>query len=116
MASSPMSAQRNKTAIALKLTIMQIVFMVNFVIPHDPAWKIAFDKEAKSISATLGDGFVSLHHIGSTSIGSVAKFLGAIKTWKIILFGVSLKLLKGNKWVVKAEKGLFYPAICSALE
>jgi GrpB-like predicted nucleotidyltransferase (UPF0157 family) len=44
------------------------------VVPHDPAWKHAFEVETARIANVLGDVFVSAHHIGSTAIpGIVAK-------------------------------------------
>lgn len=45
-----------------------------FVVPHDPAWKLAFEREAEAIRFALGDGAIDLHHIGSTAIpGILAK-------------------------------------------
>ncbi len=41
------------------------------VVPHDPAWKDAFEEEAGRISETLGGLVVRLHHIGSTAIPGV---------------------------------------------
>ena len=41
------------------------------VVPHDPEWRAAYDREADAISAALGDCPVTLHHIGSTSIPDI---------------------------------------------
>lgn len=47
--------------------------MVDFVLPHDPAWATAFDTEALAIRASI-DALSQVHHIGSTSIpGILAK-------------------------------------------
>jgi GrpB-like predicted nucleotidyltransferase (UPF0157 family) len=45
--------------------------MVNFVVPHDPYWKTAFETEAQSISASLVEVSITLHHIGSTAIAGI---------------------------------------------
>jgi len=55
-----------------------------FVVPHDPAWKEAFDRESQHIHEALGEFPIELHHIGSTSIpGILAKpiidLLGAVE-------------------------------------
>ncbi len=42
--------------------------MSAFVVPHDPAWKQAFDQESDFIRHALGEGTIVLHHIGSTAI------------------------------------------------
>jgi GrpB-like predicted nucleotidyltransferase (UPF0157 family) len=48
--------------------------MANFVVPHDPNWKTAFEGEARLISGPFGEGAITLHHIGSTAIpGILAK-------------------------------------------
>lgn len=41
------------------------------ILPHDPNWKIAFDAEARLLSAALGKNVVAIHHIGSTSIPGI---------------------------------------------
>ena len=41
------------------------------VVPPDPSWKDQFDAEAKSIRSALGEAFVRIHHIGSTSIPNI---------------------------------------------
>lgn len=41
------------------------------VVPPDPTWKEQFDAEAKRIRQALGDAFVRIHHIGSTSIPNI---------------------------------------------
>ena len=44
------------------------------VVPHNPAWKDAYEIEAARIARALGDLVVAVHHIGSTAIpGIVAK-------------------------------------------
>ena len=44
------------------------------LVPHDPSWAAAFEREAAAIRAALGDVPITLHHIGSTAIpGIVAK-------------------------------------------
>lgn len=55
-----------------------------FVVPHDPTWKEAFDRESQRIHEALGEFPIELHHIGSTSIpGILAKpiidLLGAVE-------------------------------------
>jgi GrpB-like predicted nucleotidyltransferase (UPF0157 family) len=47
---------------------------MDFVVPHDPNWKAAFDTEARLVATALGDTEIELHHIGSTAIkGILAK-------------------------------------------
>ena len=41
------------------------------VLPHDPAWKRAFDAEADAIARALGDLVAAVHHIGSTAIPGI---------------------------------------------
>lgn len=41
------------------------------VVPHDPAWKRAFEDEARRIARALGDSVVAIHHIGSTAIPGI---------------------------------------------
>ena len=41
------------------------------VVPHDPAWKLAFRDEAIHIADALGPNAVAIHHIGSTSIPGI---------------------------------------------
>lgn len=38
------------------------------VVPHDPAWRNAFEEEAKHVSDMLGETVTAIHHIGGTSI------------------------------------------------
>ena len=38
------------------------------VVPHDPAWKEAFEAEAAALRSVLGDEALAIHHIGSTSV------------------------------------------------
>lgn len=42
------------------------------VVPYDPSWPHIFDIEAKRIKAVLGNNFVSIHHVGSTSVPGLA--------------------------------------------
>jgi GrpB-like predicted nucleotidyltransferase (UPF0157 family) len=41
------------------------------VVPHNPNWRIEFEKEAGQIAAALGGTLVAIHHIGSTAIHSI---------------------------------------------
>lgn len=45
--------------------------MVTFVTPHNPNWKIAFDKEASAIKDAFGITPIHVHHIGSTAIPDI---------------------------------------------
>ena len=45
--------------------------MPRFLVPHDPNWKNAFEAEATSITSSLGEGTISIHHIGSTAIAGI---------------------------------------------
>ena len=38
------------------------------VVPHDPAWKEAFEAEATALRSVFGDEALAIHHIGSTSV------------------------------------------------
>lgn len=38
------------------------------VVPHDPRWRDAFEREAKRVAAALSGNVVAVHHIGSTAI------------------------------------------------
>ena len=38
------------------------------VVPHDPAWAAAFQREAALLTALLGSAAGAVHHIGSTSV------------------------------------------------
>lgn len=50
------------------------VGMSVIVIPYNPDWEIAFEREAKAIGSALSDVRIVLHHIGSTAIpGILAK-------------------------------------------
>lgn len=42
-----------------------------YVVPHDSAWKGAFEAEADRIARALGEIVVVLHHIGSTAIPDI---------------------------------------------
>lgn len=42
------------------------------VVPYDPIWSNIFDIEAKKIKAALGNSFIAIHHIGSTSVPGLA--------------------------------------------
>ncbi len=41
------------------------------LVPHNPAWKTAFEIEAERIRLVLGNGQVDIQHIGSTSIPGI---------------------------------------------
>ena len=41
------------------------------VVPHDPAWQHAFEKESGEIRGVLADNLLSIHHIGSTAIAGI---------------------------------------------
>lgn len=42
------------------------------VVPHDPAWAEAFQKEAAALRPVFGDEAVTVHHFGSTSVPGLA--------------------------------------------
>ncbi|MGH2544786.1 MAG: GrpB family protein [Ardenticatenaceae bacterium] len=42
------------------------------VVPYDPAWPAAFQREAERIACVFGDELLSIHHIGSTSVPGLA--------------------------------------------
>ena len=42
------------------------------VVPYDLNWPNIFDIEAKKIKAALGNSFVEIHHVGSTSVPGLA--------------------------------------------
>jgi GrpB-like predicted nucleotidyltransferase (UPF0157 family) len=39
---------------------------------YDPAWPVAFERQAARIRAALGDGVLALEHVGSTSVPGLA--------------------------------------------
>ncbi len=41
------------------------------VVPHNPGWREAFEAEAKSVAAALGENVLAIHHIGSTAIPDI---------------------------------------------
>jgi GrpB-like predicted nucleotidyltransferase (UPF0157 family)/gamma-glutamylcyclotransferase (GGCT)/AIG2-like uncharacterized protein YtfP len=41
------------------------------VLPHDPNWKHAFEKEAQQIRSALGPSVTAVHHIGSTAVPGI---------------------------------------------
>lgn len=45
--------------------------MIVKVVPHSPHWREAFEAEAKKIADALGEIFIAVHHIGSTSIPDI---------------------------------------------
>ena len=63
--SDPTSAER-----ALRSTIGQPVAVNGpiTIVPYDPTWPAQYEHEAASIQVALGDGIVSLEHIGSTAV------------------------------------------------
>ncbi len=38
------------------------------IIPYDPQWPILFSKESERINRVIGDNFLEIYHIGSTSV------------------------------------------------
>ncbi|MCP5156515.1 MAG: GrpB family protein [Ectothiorhodospiraceae bacterium] len=42
------------------------------VVPHDPAWRAAFAREAGRLRASLGTNVLDVQHIGSTAIDGIA--------------------------------------------
>lgn len=42
------------------------------VVPYDSNWPKLYQKEAEKIKSALGDNFVSIHHVGSTSVFGLA--------------------------------------------
>jgi GrpB-like predicted nucleotidyltransferase (UPF0157 family) len=38
------------------------------VVPYNPDWPIWFENEAEAIKKVLGDNFIAIHHVGSTSV------------------------------------------------
>lgn len=48
--------------------------MNDLIVPHDPAWAMAFAEERNAVEAVLNHVLVAVHHIGSTAIpGILAK-------------------------------------------
>ena len=41
------------------------------VVPHDPRWAAAFDRESRLVAGALGANAVAVHHIGSTAIPGI---------------------------------------------
>ena len=42
------------------------------VVPYNPDWPLAFEVEAIKIKQALGDNYIEVHHIGSTSVPGLA--------------------------------------------
>ncbi len=42
------------------------------ILPHDPAWKIVYQREAACLRPLFGDNLIALHHIGSTAVPGLA--------------------------------------------
>ena len=42
-----------------------------YMVPHDPNWRQEFEREAAQITAVLGGGVITVHHIGSTAIPGI---------------------------------------------
>lgn len=42
------------------------------VVPYNPDWPLAFETEAARIKQALGDNYIEIHHIGSTSVPGLA--------------------------------------------
>ena len=41
------------------------------VVPHNPSWHQEFARESKLVATVLGNNFITIHHIGSTSIPNI---------------------------------------------
>ena len=41
------------------------------IVPHNPRWSARYQKEAENLKEIFGQEYVSMHHIGSTSIPSI---------------------------------------------
>jgi GrpB-like predicted nucleotidyltransferase (UPF0157 family) len=41
------------------------------LVPHDPAWTTAAEREAARLAAVLGDHLIVVHHVGSTAIPGI---------------------------------------------
>lgn len=41
------------------------------IVPHDPTWKVMFERESVCISHVLRENVVAIHHIGSTAIPGI---------------------------------------------
>jgi GrpB-like predicted nucleotidyltransferase (UPF0157 family) len=41
------------------------------VVPHNPDWHSLFETESQQIKIALGENAIAIHHIGSTSIGTI---------------------------------------------
>lgn len=41
------------------------------IVPHDPAWSVAFEREADAIRQALAGTPITLHHIGSTALAGI---------------------------------------------
>lgn len=42
------------------------------VVPYNPNWPLVFEEEAAKIREALGDNYIDIHHIGSTSVPNLA--------------------------------------------
>jgi GrpB-like predicted nucleotidyltransferase (UPF0157 family) len=42
------------------------------VAPYDSSWSSQFEAQANNIKTALGDSFVEIHHVGSTSVPGLA--------------------------------------------
>lgn len=42
------------------------------VVPYDPNWPRIFEAESKVIKKALGDNYIAIHHVGSTSVPGLA--------------------------------------------
>ncbi|QBY02796.1 GrpB family protein [Rhodophyticola sp. CCM32] len=83
--------------------------MAPLLLPHDPAWKPAFDREAKAIRLALGEGAIILHHIGSTAIpGILAKpiidMLGIVD--RLVEMDCHNPIMQGLGYEVMGEYGI----------
>lgn len=60
--------------------------------PHDPAWRVRYEREAESLRGALGSSFIRSHHIGSTAIPGI----WAKPIIDILLEVVSVEALDGT--------------------
>lgn len=83
--------------------------MIVKIVAYDFTWPAQFQAEAKVIKKAMGDNFVDIHHIGSTSVPGLA----AKPIIDIILVVKSLQILDENNagmteigYVPKGEYGI----------
>lgn len=79
------------------------------VVPHNPAWKEAFEAEAAVLRSVLGEKALAVHHIGSTSVpGLAAKPIidVLIEVQEIERFGDSDRAMAEKGYEVWGEHGI----------